>query len=323
MNQQVLFEIDQVDPVEVVSEAHRIARQNAYSTPRRGLTARRQRRMKAPVKYFGGKGMMLNTLINLFPQDSAMYIEPYGGAGSVLLAKPRHAVEIYNDLENNIYTLFKVLTDPGLFIQFRQLCELSIYCQSLSDEYRVNLRGADLELVQRAHQFWYVNHTRYNGIGGFSINPVIRRRMSKSTSDFLASVDGLPALHERLSTVIVSNQDALALLERYDDPETFFYLDPPYVQSTRGNTRYTVDADDDHHIELVDRVLTMYHAKVMISGYDHPIYEPLVNAGWHRKAFSVKTTDNNNERKTETEVLWMNYQTQRRMFDDEPPLTAG
>lgn len=83
-----------------------------------------------------------------------------------------------------------------------QLCELALYSETLSNEFieRLRVQEAQLSQPQRAFMFWYVNRTRHNGVGGFSINTTVRRGMSKSTSDMLSSVAGLPALHDRLSS---------------------------------------------------------------------------------------------------------------------------
>ena len=38
--------------------------------------------------------------------------------------------------------------------------------------------------------------------------------------------------------------DALQVMSRYDTPDTLHYVDPPYVQSTRGNrVRYAHEYD--------------------------------------------------------------------------------
>ena len=253
---------------------------------------------------------MLKKLFDCFPAPDNYdnYVEPYGGSGVVLLNKPRSSVEVYNDLEQNVATLFKVLTDPGLFSQFHDLCQLAPYDESLSNEYRLNLRmKGHLSQVQRAFQFWYVNRTRVNGIGGFSVNSSIRRHMSKSTSDFLSSVESLPAIHNRLSGVIVQRRDALELIKHWDRPLTLMYLDPPYVQSARGDTRYTVDADDSHHARLISLLLRLKHANIVLSGYDNPLYEPLTVADWRKEQFVLHVTDGNRKPKDKTETVWMNF----------------
>ena len=76
--------------------------------------------------------------------------------------------------------------------------------------------------------FFYVNRTSFNGIGGFKINTYVRRGTSKSVSDYLSAVEHLEKLHERLKNVIVSNTDAIGLMERFNKENVFMYLDPPY-----------------------------------------------------------------------------------------------
>lgn len=272
--------------------------------------------MNAPVRYFGGKGSMIDTLIAYFPfaEEYDTFLDAYGGSGVALLNKPRTTVEIYNDLDRNVYSLFKVLQDGSLFEEFYRKAQLALYDEWTSDEYRRSLRG-DLELVERAFRFWYVGRTRRGGgQGGFLFNVMPRRRMSKSVSDFLSTVDGLPALHARLSNVIVRNRDAIGLIQRCDRARTFIYLDPPYVHSTRTAVRYNVDADDDHHKQLVYTLNNTSRAMVALSGYENPLYAEL--QGFKRHEFTVNTLTGSNERKTKTESLWLNYTppTDRRLL---------
>ena len=43
-----------------------------------------------------------------------VYVEPFGGGGSILLRKPRSYSEVYNDLEVEICNVFRVLRDPHM-----------------------------------------------------------------------------------------------------------------------------------------------------------------------------------------------------------------
>ena len=68
--------------------------------------------MKAPINYFGGKNIMFKYIIEKFPNRETYdtYIEPFGGSYAVGLNMSYiPPVEIYNDLEKNIYSLYKVL----------------------------------------------------------------------------------------------------------------------------------------------------------------------------------------------------------------------
>lgn len=265
--------------------------------------------LKAPIRYFGGKGGMLAKLLAYFPDPSLYdtYVDAYGGAGSVLLAKPLTQVEVFNDLNRNVYALFKVLVDPVLFAEFHQLCELALYDESTSQEFRHSLRHDELCHVERAFQFWYVSRTkRAGGGGGFIVNPVVRRRMSKSTSDFLASVEGLLPLHQRLSSVLVRNCDALELIPQFDRHRCLIYLDPPYHQSTRTSTRYETDADNAHHERLLDVLDRVRRAYVVLSGYENAAYTRLRGFTMHQ--FEVNTVTSMNVPKVKTETIWRNFE---------------
>ena len=264
--------------------------------------------MKSPIKYFGGKGTMYKTIINHFPDksDYDIYIEPFGGSFSVGLQKEPHGTEIYNDLEKNVFSLYKVLSDTTLFKVFKEKCDLIFYSDDIRKTFKEYLKNNDLDIVDRAFYFFYVNRTSHNGIGGFSMNTVIRRTMSKSVSDFLSSIDRLPELHDRLSKVMVSNTDGIELIKRYDNPRTFIYCDPPYEQSTRTNTRYSVDMDRTGHEKFLETVINT-KSKILISGYDCELYDILIENGFVKINFDVNTMSGNYTRKIKTETLWKNY----------------
>lgn len=135
---------------------------------------------------------------------------------------------------------------------------------------------------------------------------LVRRNMSKSVSDFLSSVDRMPELHERLKHLIIYNRDALELMDKYNHPNCLLYCDPPYVWSTRGATRYDIDQDDAFHKRFIDKCISS-KSKVLVSGYDNPIYNALEENGFTKTTFNVNTIDGNRRPKTKTEALWRNY----------------
>jgi len=264
---------------------------------------------QSAIRYFGGKGVIYKEIIGFFPPKNSYltYIEPFGGAASILFQKERSPIEIYNDLEQNVYSLFKVLSDKKLFREFKEKCDLSYYSAQLRKEYKEDLKK-DLSLIERAYKYFYVNRTSVNGVGGFGCSvEFIRRNMSKSVSDFLSSVDRLYDIHNRLSSVIIDNRDAIELIKKYDRKKVFFYLDPPYHQSTRTTARYAQDMSDDDQDKLIDALINIKHADVLLSGYDCKLYDSLCKNGWEKIDFNVKTQDGNRNSKTKTESLWRNY----------------
>lgn len=265
--------------------------------------------MNSVIRYFGGKQGMAKEILKYFPEKETYdtYIEPFGGSyalGFKMEFIP--PVEIYNDLEKNVYSLYKVLSDKELYEQFKEKCDLTYYIADLREEYRRRLKEDELSMLDRAFYFFYVNRTSHNGIGGLSVNTVVRRNMCKSVSDMLSCIDRLPELHQRLSKVIILNQDGIELIKKYNTKNVFLYLDPPYEQSTRTNARYSVDMDRDGHLKLIDACIDS-KAKIMISGYDHEIYDKLLDNGFHKIQFNVNTTSGTHQPKSKTETLWLNY----------------
>ena len=82
--------------------------------------------------------------------------------------------------------------------------------------------------------------------------------------------------------VQIEHADFRNILDQYDSPDTFFYLDPPYVAETRKGGGYAHELTGTDHAELVELLLGL-KGKAMLSGYAHELYAPLEAVGWHRK----------------------------------------
>jgi len=263
----------------------------------------------APIKFFGGKNLMFNEIMKYFPkpEEYNCYIEGFGGSFAIgLKVDPIPPIQMYNDLDQNVYSLYKVLSDPVMFKTFKEKCDLVFYSEDIRAEFIHSLKNDELTFEDRAFKFFYINRTSHNGVGGFSKNTYIRRNMSKSISDFLSAIDRLPELHDRLSRVIVTNMDGIELIRKYNTPNVFHYADPPYEQSTRTSTRYKIDMDRDGHIDFLNAVMES-KAKILISGYDCELYDKLSENGFTKVSFQVKTIDGNFKPKTKTEYLYYNY----------------
>lgn len=257
--------------------------------------------MNSPIKYYGGKSYMTDILKKYFPSSYDIYIEGFGGGASLLFSKDPNGIEIYNDLGENVYSLFRVISSKEMHKKLKERLDLTYYSAQLRDEYRELLKRDDISMEDRAYYYIYVNRTSFNGVGGFSTTMTVRRNMSKSTSDYLSMIDGLPEVHNRLSRVIIEHRDIFDLIDKYDEENVFMYLDPPYVKSTRlSSTEYEVEMSDDEHIKFVDRLLRC-KCKVLVSGYDHPIYDNLLS-----KFTKIKFKSPNSQSGA-TETIWMNY----------------
>ena len=94
------------------------------------------------------------------------------------------------------------------------------------------------------------------------------------------------------------------MIQRYDTPETVFYLDPPYVHSARGDTSaYENEMSDDDHEELAE-VLSSIRGRAVLSGYRTSLYDRLFK-DWKRIDAPERTA--HSVRQPRQESLWINF----------------
>lgn len=100
------------------------------------------------------------------------------------------------------------------------------------------------------------------------------------------------------------NNDFLSLpttLNIFQRPDTFLYLDPPYLPDTRtSNTRYQYEMTADQHRDLIAKVLPL-PCMIAISCYDNELYRSALS-GWRKIQFPSQTRGG-----LMTETLYMNY----------------
>jgi DNA adenine methylase len=265
--------------------------------------------MNSPIKYFGGKNGFANKILEYFPENYQQmnYIEPFCGSAAMLFHKEISPIEIINDIDENIYSLFTVLIDQNLFQEFKHKCDLSLYSEDMLNNYKTSLKKDDLSIVDRAYKYFYCNRLSFNSSGSISSSTVIRRNMSKSVSDYLSAIDKLYEIHNRLSPVVILNRDALKVITKYDNENTFMYCDSPYANETRSSGRYKYDFTDNMQDEYLNVLKDIKNAKMLISGYNCERYKILEDNGYNRIDITIKTQNNNQVGKSKVESLWFNY----------------
>lgn len=262
------------------------------------------------LRYHGGKWKLAKWIIGHFPSHRT-YVEPYGGAASVLLQKPRCYAEVYNDLDGEVVNLFRVLRNPAQARELVRLVHLTPFAkQEFEESYLV--AGDPIEQARRTlvRAFMGFGSAMAQGFGtGFRDNT--KRAGTTPAHDWAGMPPSLELIIERLRGVVIDSRPALELIARHDSPQTLFYIDPPYVWSTRneryaGNA-YAYEMTDDDHREMAT-VLHQAAGMIVLSGYACPLYDELF-AGWHR---SEKATFADGARKR-TEVLWLNFASSGQM----------
>jgi len=277
------------------------------------------KRVMAPFRWFGGKGMMATKIVPLIPQGK-VYVEPYCGAASIFWhMNPPRDVEILNDLNSEIINLFRVLQDKDMFCDLvHRLC-WTPYSKS---EF---IRAFEMKSDNAVDMAWAFFTKQGQGFGGqassrgswgktFSVS----RGMAYAAAKWRTRLSRLKYFNDRLNKVKLENRDGLETIKYWDSNETVFYVDPPYLSSTRRpNLSYKHEVTDEHHLNLVNLLLSI-KGQAALSGYDNDIYNLLENAGWIKYTFKTschiagRVRDSNlqgkgaaTKRQPRTECLWV------------------
>ena len=175
---------------------------------------------RSPFAWPGGKRALTKTLLHRLPIHK-VYVEVFAGSAKLLFAKPPSACEVMNDLNGEVTNFFRVAKHRTAELaecfdreivhagRFRELHDAS----TAVDEIERALRFAYL--------VWYSYGAKGEHFAGGSLT-----QPTKSLNRVRALLGGTA---ERLRSVLIEQRDFADVLRRYDSPETFFYLDPPYV----------------------------------------------------------------------------------------------
>jgi len=297
------------------------------------MTKEKQKTPKRPaVRYHGGKWRMAEKIIKFFPKHR-VYVEPFGGGGSVLLRKARTYAEVYNDLDGEMVNYFQVLRDHAE--ELERVIRLTPFSRA---EFERAYTPSPLPVEQARRTLIKA----FMGFGSAAITQVCAsseaNKPSKPSTGFRSNSnrsgttpahdwrnwpDNIEPLHDRLKGVVIENRDAVAVMLQHDSKDTLHYCDPPYVWGTRAQTknagqtqrRYRHEMTDDQHVAFCEGVRGL-EGMVVISGYESELYDQHL-PGWQKETFGTHA-DNASDR---TEVLWLNSaavaRLQPKLFDAE------
>lgn len=273
-----------------------------------------------PLKWHGGKQYLADEIIALMPPHTH-YVEPFFGGGAVLFRKPCEGVsEVINDRYLELINFWRVLSLPASFAMFQRRIEAIPFSQMYFDVAKlakeVSFTGdgtPEENSVDAAVGFFIRYRQSRQGLGKdfatLSRNRT-RRGMNEQVSSWLSAIEGLPEAHERLKRVVILNDDALKVIGQQDGPKTLFYLDPPYLHSTRVTTSdYECEMDENQHMTLL-KVLEDIEGKFILSGYRSSLYQIFEdsNPHWRRVEIEIDNKASSKATKeTKTECLWMNF----------------
>lgn len=269
----------------------------------------------APVlRYPGGKARLAPWIVDHLPPHD-VYVEPFFGGGSVLFAKDRCPIEIANDLDDRVVTLFRVLRDqPDDLVRAIELTPYARAEYDESDEPTDDPVEASRRYLCRV---WMAHAGKLGSKSGFrngwAGGTTASRGSSARVWHYLP--DRLRLVVERLQGVVIERRPAVQIVADWAIADAVIYADPPYLAETlvmTGSTRprrpsdgvwcryYRHTMTDDDHRELLD-ALDRHPGPVLLSGYRSALYDERL-PHWRRVDREVRAY----RQAKRIECLWLN-----------------
>lgn len=235
---------------------------------RQTAPASRDEIVRAPFGYPGGKSRSVERILPELPYTNT-YVEPFGGGGSILLARRASRLEVLNDRYSGVVSFYRCLRSN--LDELVDRLDLALHSREDFVEAKATHDTCDSDIERAALWYIMIQHS-------FAALGRNWGRVTKGKGMMAAKVYKNLALfepvHRRLRDVQIENQDWYQCMRDYDSPDTVFYLDPPYIDTNKGTYKYEMSTTE--HRRLIDTIFSM-EGFVAISGYSNPLYD---NQDW-------------------------------------------
>lgn len=221
--------------------------------------------MNSIIGWPGGKRLLAKRIVEQIPQHKT-YTEVFGGAAWVLFQKSpdkknwspcKEYREIYNDLNGDLVTFWRyVRRHPEAFCAEldEYIASRELFFEAIKSTPKTELERAIWFYLRLACSFSSMGET-FAGRGHGKTFP-------------LRNLEKVKAAAARFKDVIIENASYDYILKRYDGPESFFYLDPPYYGHEYLYARDGIEGFDKHE-EMAEQ-LRGIQGKFILSYNDHP-----------------------------------------------------
>lgn len=234
--------------------------------------------------------MLAKKIISMFPENFDRYVEVFGGGGSVLFAKDKHApLEVYNDANGQLVNLFRCIK----FHRGELQREISGYvnAREIFEDIKAQINVRGLTDIQRAAMFYiqvkisYGADSRTYGCNKKNISP-----------EYLTDIEN------RLKSgagVVIEHKDFENLIKVYDRKTALFYCDPPYYKT---ENYYDAEFSSEDH-ERLKNCLSGIKGRFILSYNDDEYIRKLY------KDFNITATErqNNLSKGLYKELIITNY----------------
>ena len=211
------------------------------------------------IPWIGGKRRLAKTILPLFPKHQC-YVEPFAGGAALFFLKPPAEVEVLNDINLELVTLYRVVQHH--LEEFCKQFKWALVSRKLY-EWAQMTEPDTLTDIQRAARFCYLQKLAFGGkVHGQTFGTATTSPMRLN---LLRLEEDLSQAHLRLSRVCIEHLSWPRCIEKYDREHTLFYCDPPYF----GTEGYGVEFGLEQYDKIAEYARTI-KGKMIISVNDIP-----------------------------------------------------
>lgn len=270
--------------------------------------------MKTPITYYGGKQQLASIILGMIPAHK-IYCEPFFGGGAIFFAKGPSFLEVINDKNDLLITFYKECRE-----HFENLARKISDTLHSESEYnrakRIYNNPKRYSKLDRSWAVWVVTNMsimgtprggwrRDNGTGGSHVGVTIDAHRNNFTDK----------VYERLKYVQISCRDALSVIRERDTPDTFFYLDPPYINCDQKHYKGYSLKDFEN---LLDLLTTIKGRFILSNFWSETLGIYIEKEGWKYKVIDKKCMIPAmiSKPRRKQEILVYNFQIEKSLFEE-------
>ncbi len=259
--------------------------------------------MRTPITYYGGKQMMLPHIMPLIPEHN-VYVEPFAGGAAVLFAKEPVQTNVINDLNGELINFYRTCVSD--FPALRSEILKTLHCREQHQIAWAIYNNPDyFDNVKRAWATWALSVCGFSGMLSTSFG-ISRTGAQKSTKIAGCKMRFTEELRELLEKCTIEQDNALAVISRFDCSNAFHFIDPPYVGSNMGH--YTGMFTREDLKQLLDLCADL-RGKFMLTMYpDEMIEQYAEHNNWIIHRVERTVTAAKIKRRKQEEWMICNYE---------------
>lgn len=259
--------------------------------------------LKTPITYYGGKQMMVKTILPLI-QKHTLYCEPFAGGAAIFFAKDRSEIEVLNDTNRELINFYRVLQND--FTSLEKEIKITLHSRDLHRKASVIYNNSDMfSELKRAWALWVLSTQGFSGQLDGSWGYDLTRNTTPKRLDNKKEAFSID-LAIRMQQVHLECADALYIIRSRDTQDSFFYVDPPYYNANMGH----YDGYSKEDFEALLTLLSQIKGRFLLSSYPSDVLSAVTKQhNWQTLSFNgrVSVAAKNGKQKGKTEVLTANY----------------